>query len=98
MIKSAGNIVHDNLHKVTFVKNLLEYSDNFWQFSYKRNSIWHLYTSHLFANANQNTGYEARRLLTVANNNVNVIISLNRYSFFKELEDKMLVPVNAGTN
>ena len=31
MIKSAGKIVcdTDNLHKVTFVKNLLEYSDDF---------------------------------------------------------------------
>ena len=31
MIKSAGKIVYDtnNLHKVTFVKNLLEYSDDF---------------------------------------------------------------------
>ena len=30
MIKSAGKIVYDtdNLHKVTFVKNLLEYSDD----------------------------------------------------------------------
>ena len=31
MIKSAGKIVYDtdNLHNVTFVKNLLEYSDDF---------------------------------------------------------------------
>jgi len=30
-IKSAGKIAYDtnNLHKVTFVKNLLEYSDDF---------------------------------------------------------------------
>ena len=31
MLKSAGKIVYntDNLHKVTFVKNLLEYSDDY---------------------------------------------------------------------
>ena len=31
MIKSAGKIVYDtdNLHNVTFVKNLLEYSDDY---------------------------------------------------------------------
>jgi len=31
MIKSAGKIVYDtdNLHKATFVKNLLEYSDDY---------------------------------------------------------------------
>ena len=31
MIKSAGKIIYDtnNLHKVTFVKNLLEYSDDY---------------------------------------------------------------------
>ena len=45
--------------------------------------------------------FEARRLQTqaVQNNggggakNINVIIPLNRFSFFEELEDKMLVPM-----
>ena len=58
-----------------------------------KNSLWYLDTNHLFANANQNAGYEARRLLTTGNDAVNVIIPLNRYSFFEELEDKMLVPM-----
>ena len=55
-------------------------------------------TSHQIANANQNTGFEARRLLTTGNVNVNVIIPLNRYSFFEELEDKMLVPMQLQFN
>ena len=55
-------------------------------------------TSYQIANANQNAGFETRRLLTTANNDVNVIIPLNRYSFFEELEDKMLVPVQLQFN
>ena len=54
--------------------------------------------------ANTNTGYEARRLLTrrlnedgdAAGNvakDINISIPSNRYSFFEELEDKMLVPM-----
>ena len=102
MIKSAGKIVYDtdNLHKVVFVKNLLEYSDDFSR-SLAKNSLWYLDTSYEITNANQNTGFEARRLLTQAANNdgtggaknVNRIIPLNRYSFFEGLESKMLVPM-----
>ena len=90
MIKSAGKIVYDtdNLHKVVFVKNLLEYSDDYSR-SVAKNSLWYLDTSHQIANANQNAGFEARRLLSQAVNNdgtggakdVNRIIPLNRYSF-----------------
>ena len=42
MIKSAGKIVYDtnNLHKVTFVKNLLEYSDDFSRSVAKVFGIW----------------------------------------------------------
>ena len=45
MIKSAGKIVYDtdNLHNVTFVKNLLEYSDDFSR-SVGKNSLWYLDT------------------------------------------------------
>ena len=93
MIKSAEKIVNntDNLHKVTFTKNLLEYSDDFSR-SVAKNSFWYLDT---------NAGFEARRLQTQAANNdgtggpknINTIFPLNRFSFFEELEDKMLVPM-----
>jgi len=71
MIKSAGKIVYDtdNLHKVTFVKNLLEYSDDYSR-SVAKNSLWYLDTSYQIANANQNTGFEARRLLTTGNTSI----------------------------
>ena len=52
----------------------------------------------LIANANQNLGFEKRRILTTGNNNVNFLIPLNRYSFFEELEDKMLVPIKLQFN
>ena len=89
MIKSAGKIVYDtdNLHNVTFVKNLLEYSDDFSR-SVAKNSLWYLDTDG--TTADTNTGFEARRLLTRAarddalnvGRDVNVLIPLNRWSFF----------------
>ena len=105
MIKSAGKIVYDtdNLHNVTFVKNLLEYSDDFSR-SVAKNSLWYLDTD--ATTANTNIGYEARRLLTKAarddalnvGRDVNVLIPLNRWSFFEELNDKMLVPMQLQFN
>ena len=105
MIKSAGKIVYDtdNLHKVTFVKNLLEYSDDFSR-SVAKNSFWYLDTN--ATTANTNLGFEARRVLTQDVNDagdggakdVNLIIPLNRYSFFEELQDKMLVPMQLQFN
>lgn len=81
----------------------MEYSDDYSR-SVAKNSLWYLDTNNITANTN--TEFEARRLLTQANNNnggggakdVNVIIPLNRYSFLKELEDKMLVPMQLQFN
>ena len=100
VIKSAGKIVYDsdNIHRIVNTKNLLEYSDDFSR-SVAKNSFWYLDTDD--STANTNLGFEARRLLTQANQNnggggsksINEIIPLNRYSFFEELEDKMLPPM-----
>ena len=81
MIKSAGKIVYDtdNLHNVTFIKNLLEYSDDFSR-SIAKNSFWYLDTD--ATTANTNLGFEARKVQTQAGN-INVIIPLNRWSFLK---------------
>ena len=103
MINSAGKIVYDtnNLHKVTFVKNLLEYSDDFSR-SVAKDSFWYLDVAAADMTAAENTGFEARRNLTKivggAAQNINVIIPLNRYSFFEELYDKMLVPMQLEFN
>ena len=97
MIKSAGKIIYDtdNLHKVTFVKNLLEYSDDYSR-SVAKNNLWYLDTEG--TTADTNIGFETRHQLTITNNDVNVIIPLNRYSFFEELEDKILVPMQLQFN
>ena len=106
MIKSAGKIVYDtdNLHNVTFIKNLLEYSDDYSR-SVGKNSLWYLDTDR--TTANTNIGFEARHELTKAaaddalangGKNINVIIPLNRWSFFEELNDKMLVPMHLQFN
>ena len=99
-IKSAGKVVYvtDNVHRITNVKNLLEYSNDYSK-SVAEKTFWYLDTEN--STANTNSGFEARRILTQANQNnggggaktVNELIPLNRYSFFEELEDKMLPPM-----
>ena len=58
---------------------------------FAKNSFWYLDTN--AGTTNTNTGFEARRVLTQAAKSINVIIPLNRYSCFEELEDKMLPPM-----
>ena len=99
-IKSAGKVVYDsdNIHKIVNLKNLLEYSRGYGK-SVGTDSFWYLDTED--STANTNLGFEARRILTQARQNngnggaksINEIIPLNRYSFFEELEDKMLPPM-----
>ena len=101
VVKSAGKIIYDtdNLHLVTFAKNLLEYSDDYAS-SVAKNSFWYLDLADSSAAAD-NVNFEARRLLTrgVANDGtgvgkeVNVTIPLNRYSFFETLEGRPLPPM-----
>ena len=92
VIKSAGKIIYDtdNLHVVTFAKNLLEYSDDYAR-SVAKNGLWYLDTD--ATSDDTNAGLEARRLLTTNRNLVDVTIPLNRYSFFEELEGRMLPPM-----
>ena len=93
VIKSAGKIIYDtdNLHLVTFAKNLLEYSDDYAR-SVAKNSLWYLDADGT-SDAATNSGFESRRLLTSDLKLVNVNIPLNRYSFFEELEGRMLPPM-----
>ena len=96
---ATKNIYHtDNFRNIVFTKNLLEYSEDYSR-SVAKSSLWYLDLNS--GTAAVNTGFEARRVLTQANENdggggakdANVIIPLNRYSFFEEQEDKMLVPI-----
>ena len=100
VVRSSEKIIYDtdNLHKVTFVKNLLEYSDDYSR-SVAKNSFWYLDTND--STQNTNHGYLARKTLTQGRNagpagpgkEVNVTIPLNRYSFFETLEGKLLPPL-----
>ena len=102
VVRSSEKIIYDtdNLHKVTFVKNLLEYSDDY-SLSVAKNSFWYLDTNDRPAQATFNAGYAARKILTQGRNagpagpgkEVNVTIPLNRYSFFETLEGKLLPPL-----
>ena len=73
----------------------MEYRDDFSR-SVAKNSLWYLDTDG--STANTNIGFESRRLLTSRNKDANVIIPLNRYSFFEELENPMLVPMQLQFN
>ena len=99
VIKRSGKIVYesDNIHRITNIKNLLEYSDDYSR-SVAKNSFYYIDTDSTTAVTNR--GFEARRLLTkaIADDNlvaksINEIIPLSRYSFFEELERKMLPPM-----
>lgn len=94
-IKYVGKTVYDtdSLKIVANVKNLLEYFDDFTR-SVAENSLWYLDTDG--TTANTNTG----SLTQAANNDgaggskdICGIIPLNRCSFFEELVDKMLPPM-----
>jgi len=93
VIKSGGKIIYDtdNLHLVTFVKNLLEYSDDYSR-SVAKSFFWYSDTAATEVDA-ENTGFAARRALTSNRKQVNVKIPLNRYSFFEELEARILPPM-----
>ena len=45
-----------------------------------------------------NSGFAARQALTHLRRSNNVTIPLNRYSFFEEVEDKLLVPMQLEIN
>ena len=92
-IKSGGKIIYDtdSIHLVTFVKNPLEYSDDYSR-SVAKNSFWYLDTATTAVDAD-NLGFASRRALTSNRKQVNVKIPINRYSFFEELEGRILPPM-----
>ena len=103
VIKSGGKIIYvtDNLHLVTFVKNLQEYSDDYSR-TVAKNTFWHLDSNDSTeirpAQATYNSGFHARQTLTANNSLVNVTIPLNRYSFFEELEGRMCMQLDFEIN
>ena len=96
VVKSAGKNMYnvDNIHKLIFIKNLLDFSDDFAR-SAAKNQFWYLDTtnSNVTAAAATNLGIRQRGLLAHGGLTVETLIPLNRYSFFEELGDKLLPPM-----
>ena len=96
MVKSSGKNIYnvDNIHKLIFIKNLLDFSDDYAR-SGAKNQFWYLDTtnSNVTAAAATNQGIRQRGLLADAGLTVETLIPLNRYSFFEELSDKLLPPM-----
>ena len=95
-LKSAGKNLYevDNIHKGIFIKNLLDFSDDFSR-SVAKNQFWYLdsdATTVTDANAT-NLGMRARALLSHGGEIVQTIIPLNRYSFFESLSERLLPPM-----
>ena len=109
VVKSAGKNLYniDDAHKAVFVKNLLDFSDDYAR-STARSQFWYLDTAEDVVLDN-NTGIAVRAALTkrvseagtAAGNAariVETIIPLNRYSFFEDLQDKILPPMQMEFN
>ena len=93
---SSGKTLYEanNIHKGIFIKNLLDFSDDFSR-SVAKNQFWYLdsdATTETDGNAT-NAGIRARALLSHGGLMVQTIIPLNRYSFFETLSDKLLPPM-----
>jgi len=95
-VKSAGKPVYgaDNIHKVIFIKNLLDYSDDYAR-SAAKSQFWYLDNdaTNVTSDAATNLGICARGLLSHGGLTTEIIIPLNRYSFFEELSDRLLPPM-----
>ena len=95
-LKSAGKTVYEanDIHKVIFIKNLLDFSDDFSR-SVAKSQFWYLdsVATTVTADDATNLGMRARALLSHGGATVQTIIPLNRYSFFEGLSDRLLPPM-----
>lgn len=98
IVKSSGRPVYnvDNVDKAIFIKNPLNFSDDFprsiakGQFCYLDND------DSTVANTGTppaNHGITASHLLANAGKTVQTIMPLNKYSFFEGLSDQLLPPM-----
>ena len=98
VVKSSGKKLYeaDNINKVVFSKNLLDFLDDFSR-SVAKNYFWYLdnVDDTVVAEATaKNLGMRARAILSDQGKTVNSIIPLNRYSFFESLSDRLLPPLH----
>jgi len=92
-VKSSGKELYyaDNIHKIIFIKNLLDFSDDYSR-SVAKNQFWYLDNDATTATdaSVTNLGMRARALLSHGGQ---TMIPLNRYSFFESLSDRLLPPM-----
>ena len=98
IVKSSGKKLYEanNIHKVVFIKNLLDFSDDFSR-SVAKNHFWYLDNANdtVVAEATvKNLGMRARAILSDRGKTVHTIIPLNRYSFFESLSDRLIPPIH----
>ena len=95
-LKSAGKTLYEanNIHKVIFIKKLLDFSDDFSR-SVAKNQFWYLDSdaTTVTADAATNASMREKALLSHGGAAVQTIIPLNRYSFFEGLSDRLLPPM-----
>ena len=95
-LSSAGKKLYEanNIHKGIFIKNLLDFLDDFSR-SVAKNQFWYLDSDATTATDNNatNLGMRARALLSHEGEIVKTITPLNRYSFFEGLSDRLLPPL-----
>ena len=94
-VSSAGTEVTEsnNIHKGIFIKNLLDYSNDY-SGTVAKDQFWYLdvdATTVTDANAT-NLGMRARALLSHGGKIVETKIPLNRYAFFENLSEALLPP------
>jgi len=95
-VKSAGKPVYeaDNIQKVIFIKNLLDYSDDYAR-SAAKSQFWYLDNdaTNVTSDAATNLGIHACGLLSHGGLTTETIIPFNCYSFFEELSDRLQPPI-----
>ena len=102
MITSGGKNVYDgnDLHKISFIKGLLEFSDDYSR-TVATNFNWYLDDRAVLEGdlrTAPKVGAIKRGELCSESKDVYAIIHLNRFSFFQELRDKMLPPMQIELN
>lgn len=97
-IRSAGKTFYEanNVHKVIFIKNLVEYSEDYAR-TVAKDEFWYLDgdDTNITGAAATNNGIRACALLSQGNpiKTIKTIIPLNRYSSFEELSYRLLPPM-----
>ena len=94
--KSTGKTLYEanDIHKVIFITNLLEFSDDFLR-SVAKKQFWYLDSDATTVTADDatNARMRVRALLLHEGVTVQTIIPLNRYPFFEGLSDRLLPPM-----